>query len=64
MNIPRVICLHLLLTIILFNSSFSQNNNSSPFKIDYGTEALVLGSGAVAGITALAILLNLNPLTQ
>lgn len=64
MNIPRVICSHLFLTIILFNPSFSQNNNSSPFKIDYGTEALVLGSGAVAGITALTILLNLDPLSQ
>ena len=64
MSILRVICSLVLLTILSFNSSFSQNNNSSPFKIDYGTEALLLGSGAVAGVTALAALLNLDPLTQ
>jgi membrane-associated phospholipid phosphatase len=64
MNISKIICSLLLLTIISFDSSFSQNKNPSPFKIDYGTEALLLGSGAAAGVTSLAILLNLDPLTK
>lgn len=64
MNIPKVICSLVLLAIISFNSSFSQNNNLSPFKIDRGTEALLFGGGAAAGVTALAVLLNLDPLTQ
>lgn len=64
MNIPRVICSLVLLTIFSFDFSFGQNNSLSPFKIDYGTEALLLSAGATAGVAALAILLNLDPLTQ
>lgn len=64
MNIFRTLSFLFLSFLFLFNVSFSQNRNSSAFNLDTGREAVLLGSGAVLGITALAIMLNLNPLTE
>lgn len=63
MNFSRTIATLLISIFISFNSSFGQNSNSSPFKLDFTKEAVLLGSGAAAGVTALLILSNLDPLT-
>ncbi len=64
MNIFKALSAILFSILFTINFSFSQNNNSSPFKLDTGTETILLTSGAVLGITALAILLNSDPLTK
>ena len=63
MNFSRTIATLLISIFISFNSSLGQNSNSSPFKLDFTKEAIILGSGAAAGVTALLILWNLDPLT-
>lgn len=49
--------------LITFNFSFGQNSNSSPFKLDFKKEAILFGSGAAVGATALFIISNIDPLT-
>ena len=55
----------LLLTLLLFFSPINkaQNEHYSPFKLDVTREALIYGGGIVSGITALALLSKLPPLT-
>ena len=63
MNIHRTALL--LLTFLLFFSPINkaQNEHHSPFKLDVTREALIYGAGIVSGITALALLSKLPPLT-
>lgn len=42
---------------------FGQINRTKPFNIDFTREAILLGTGAVTGITAFFILGNVTPLT-
>jgi membrane-associated phospholipid phosphatase len=63
MNISGSILFLAISIIISFNNSFGQNNKTSPFKTDYGTEAILLGVGAATSLATLAIQLNLDSLT-
>jgi len=63
MNFTRTVSFLSILIFTSYNLSFGQNGNSSPFKLDFTKEAVLLGSGAAAGVTALLILSNLDPLT-
>jgi membrane-associated phospholipid phosphatase len=47
---------------LFFNHSFAQKKD--PFELTITKEAILITSGAVAGITALSILLNKNPLSR
>jgi membrane-associated phospholipid phosphatase len=62
MNNLKLIFFLLFSLTILSNISFSQTN-TNPFKIDYGTEAVLLGIGAATSVATLAIQLNADPLT-
>ena len=62
MKFSRAIALFFISIFISYNSSFGQSS-TSPFKLDFTKEAILLGSGAAAGVTALLILSNLDPLT-
>lgn len=62
MNNSKLIFFLLFSLAILSNNSFSQTN-TSPFKMDYGTEAVLLGVGAATSVATLAIQLNSDPLT-
>lgn len=62
MNISGSILFLIISISISFSNSFGQNK-TSPFKIDYGTEAVLLGVGAATSVATLAIQLNTDPLT-
>jgi len=55
----------LLLALVLISSSINnaQNKRTSPFQLDFTREAVILGTGILAGFTALNLLANLPPLT-
>ncbi|MCW8809482.1 MAG: phosphatase PAP2 family protein [Ignavibacteriaceae bacterium] len=64
MKFTRVISSLVISILITFNFSFGQNGSTSPFKLDFTKEAILLGSGAAVGATALLIISNLDPLTM
>lgn len=64
MNFFRTISLLFLSVLFSYNYSTGQTNNPSPFELDFTKEAIILGAGSAAGVTALIILGNLQPLTQ
>jgi membrane-associated phospholipid phosphatase len=49
--------------IILTSFNFGQSNNPKPFNLDFTREAILLGTGAAAGLTSLIIFNNIEPLT-
>jgi membrane-associated phospholipid phosphatase len=57
--------LFLIPLFLLTTSDFisCQNKEAKPFTLDFTREAIILGSGSIAGITAFLILDNINPLT-
>lgn len=63
MKITRVISSLVISILITCNFSFGQNSSTSPFKLGFTKEAVLLGSGAAVGATALLMLSNLDPLT-
>ncbi|MGB5288262.1 MAG: phosphatase PAP2 family protein [Ignavibacteriaceae bacterium] len=63
MNFSRTFAILFFSIFISFNSSLGQNGNSGPFKLDFTREAVLLGSGVAAGVTALLVISNLDPLT-
>jgi membrane-associated phospholipid phosphatase len=63
MKFTRVISSFVISVLITFNFSFGQNGSTSPFKLDFTQEAVLLGSGVATGVTALLMLSNLDPLT-
>ncbi len=54
----------LIITLVSFNFSSAQNNDKTPFETDHTKEALLFGTGTVAGLTALAILFSMDPLNE
>jgi membrane-associated phospholipid phosphatase len=52
-----------LLVFIFSDFSSCQGKNSRPFNIDFNREAIILGAGTVAAVTAFAILKNNEPFT-
>ena len=63
MKISRIVSFLSLSIIISFNFSSGQTNNPIPFKLDFTKEAIIIGAGTAAGVTALIILKNLQPFT-
>ena len=61
---PKIISPIILLILISVHNVFGQSNNGSPFKIDFGPEAVIIGTGAVTGSIALVMFLNADPLTS
>jgi membrane-associated phospholipid phosphatase len=57
------ISLIFLLLITLHDFSLCQLKSAKPFNLDFNREAALVGAGAVAAVTAFAILENLKPLT-
>jgi len=56
----KTLTIHLL--FIAFNG-FGQNDILKPFDLDFTREAVLIGTGVVAGVTSLIILNNIEPLT-
>lgn len=52
-----------LLIFISFNFSFGQTDNTRPFNLDFTREAVLIGTGSAAAVTAFIILGNLQPFT-
>ncbi|UCH64417.1 MAG: phosphatase PAP2 family protein [Ignavibacterium sp.] len=63
MILHRTVLLLLALVFHLNPINHAQNEHYSPFKLDVTREALIYGAGIVSGITALALLSKLPPLT-
>jgi membrane-associated phospholipid phosphatase len=63
MILHRTALLFLALLILLSPVYKAQEERTSPFQLDLTREALIYGAGTVAGITALALLSKLSPLT-
>jgi len=63
MILHRTALLILALAFLLCPFNKAQEEYTSPFQLDLTREALIYGAGTVAGITALAILSKLSPLT-
>lgn len=62
MNYFRNILIINLLIISCLN--FGQVDNTRPFNLDITREAILLGTGAAAGVTAFVMLENIEPLTH
>jgi membrane-associated phospholipid phosphatase len=60
MNYSRIITF--LIVVFTFSLSHAQES-TRPFELNFTKEAVIVGVGTAAGITALTILLNMNPLT-
>ena len=60
----KIFSFFILLLFIAADFSLSQIKNSKPFNLDFNREALIIGAGAIAAVTALAILENIEPLTS
>lgn len=59
---------HFFILLFILQTTFSdflfcQVKSSKPFSIDFNREAAIFGSGAVAAVSAYAVLKNLKPLT-
>lgn len=52
-----------IMQIAFSNISFCQQQSYKPFNIDFNREAALFGAGAVAAVTAYAILENLKPMS-
>jgi membrane-associated phospholipid phosphatase len=63
MILHRTALLLLALAFLSSPNNKAQNEDYSPFKLDITREAVIYGAGTVAGITALALLSKLPPLT-
>ena len=61
MNYSKTILILQLLLITSLN--FGQSDNLKPFNLNFTREAILLGTGAAAGVTAFVILENIQPLT-
>jgi membrane-associated phospholipid phosphatase len=60
----RSLKLFLILQFIILTSfNFGQENNSKPFYLDFTREAVLIGSGTAAAVTALVILGNVQTIT-
>jgi len=63
MILHRTALLLLILVCITSPINNAQDKHSSPFQLDFTREAVILGTGILAGFTALNLLANLPPLT-
>ena len=64
MNIFRKLLLISFFTFNLLHFSFGQSDNTNPFNLDFTREALLIGAGTAAGITALILYNNIEPLSH
>lgn len=51
------------LVFVFSDFSFGQTKNLKPFNLDFNREAIILGTGAAAAVTAFAFLKNVEPFT-
>jgi len=63
MNKFKTISFLFFLVFVFSDFSSCQGKNSRPFNIDFNREAIILGTGTVAAVTAFAILKNIEPFT-
>jgi hypothetical protein len=59
----RSVVLFLLIAFSAVQNCDAQAQHTGPFKLDLTRELVILGAGAAAGVTALTLLFNLDPLT-
>ena len=64
MNIFKTFSIFFIPFFISINFSSGQTNNSNPFNLDFTREAVILGTGTAAGITAILIFNNIDALTN
>jgi membrane-associated phospholipid phosphatase len=61
MNKLKFFSFFVLLTFIFIDFSFGQIKSSNPFNLDFNREVVIIGTGAVAVVTAYAIMENIKP---
>jgi len=64
MNRYRNAFVFLILAVVSLNFTSAQTNDNNPFETDFTKEAMLFGTGAVAGFTALAMLFSIDPLNE